>query len=299
MIHKCFLLPWILLFSLTACLPLSPTPVSSSESPPAPLTIQALRNSSYRILFADNSIRTLPLSDGVYQSGEDPSAENFVSARVGEHIAFGDLNGDRIDDAVLPLTLNLGGTGMFTALITVLNQNGVAWQPSPAPLEDLPILHTLTIENGEIFLSATIHGLNDPNCCPSQPVTKTYRLLADKLWLTRLTSRVAAGATERVITIESPADNAEVTNPVTITGSVSIAPFENTLVYKILTSNGEIIELGPLMVDAPDLGAPGVFTLTLDLSTSGYCGPLRVELWDISVADGSPLAMDSVYLILQ
>lgn len=295
-----FLFLSTLLFSLTACQPRSQTPVSLSTEPsPAPLTAQILRNGSYRVLFPDNSIRTIPLSDGVYQSGEDPAAENFVSARIGEQVAFGDLDSDRAEDAVLTLTLNFGGSGMFTALIPVLNRNGAAWQPSPASLEDLPVIHTLAIENGEIFLSATVHGVNDPNCCPSQPVTKTYRLLADTLWLTHLTSRVSADAPERAIIIDSPDDNAETTNPVTITGKVTIAPFENTLLYTILTEDGETLEQGPLMVDAPDAGAPGTFTLTFDLSASGYYGPIRVELWDLSPADGSPLAMDAVLLFLQ
>lgn len=300
MVRKRSLFLSILLFGLAACLPLpaTPAPPTTEPSPPS-LTVQALRNGSYRVLFPDNSTHTLSLSDGVYQSGTDPSATDFVLARLGEPIAFGDLDGDGSDDAVLPLTLNFGGSGMFTALIPVLNRDGAAWQPSPAPLEDLPLIHTLTITNGEIFLSATIHGLNDPTCCPSQPVTKTYRLLADKLWLTHLTSRASANAAERAITIESPAENAKVTNPVTITGNVTIAPFENALLYKIRTSEGEVIEQGPLMVDAPDLGAPGVFTLTFDLSASGYHGAILVELWDLSPADGSPLAMDAVYLLLQ
>lgn len=300
MIRKSPLFLSTLLFSLTACSHLPQTPVVlSTELSPASLTTQTLRNSSYRVLFPDHSIRTIPLSNGVYQSGEDPAAENFVWARIGERIAFGDLNDDGVDDAVLTLALNLGGTGIFTALIPVLNRNGVAWQPSPAPLEDLPILHSLAIKNGKVFLSATVHGVDDPTCCPSQAVTRTYRLLADKLWLTHLTSRVSEDAPERIITIESPTDNTEVTKPVTITGNVTVAPFENTLLYIILTADGEVLEQGPLMVDAAEPGAPGVFTLTLDLSASGYHGPICVELWDLSPADGSPIAMAAVLLILR
>ncbi len=290
-----FILPLFLL-SLCACRPLHPviTPTSTSSLSP-----QTLRNGSYNVLLPDHTTITIPLTDGAYQSGQDPSQPGFLTARLGDHIALGDLNGDGLEDAVLTLALNLGGTGTRTAILPILNRDGTAWQPFPVPLEDLPILHTLTIEDGKIFLSATVHGVNDANCCPSLLVTRTYRLLPNELWLTHLASRVSADAVERLIRIQTPADGAEVTCQITSTGNVTIAPFENTLVYRVLTAAGEEIEQGPLMVDAPDMGLPGTFTLTLDLCQQDYRGPIRLEFWDFSPADGSPLAMEAVSLLLR
>ena len=39
-------------------------------------------------------------------------------------LAFGDLNGDGVEDAVVVLVTNPGGTGRFYDLAPVLNQNG-------------------------------------------------------------------------------------------------------------------------------------------------------------------------------
>jgi hypothetical protein len=53
------------------------------------------------------------------------------------------------------------------------------------------------------------------------------------------------------------------------------------------------------MVDAPDMGAPGTFELSLDLSSVDYSGPIFVTLSDLSPADGAILALDSIILILK
>lgn len=271
-----------LLFGLVACRPA--------------LTLPTLRNASYTILLADDSILSIPLTDGVYRSGQDPSQPDFVAARLGDHLAFGDLNGDGADDAVLILSLQIGEAGASTALIPVLNQNGAARQPFPAPLEDLPVIHALSIADGAIFLSATVHGLNDPPCCPSRSVTKTYRLLENHLWLTRLTSKASPTAPECLITIESPDENAEVGGTVHVSGKVTVAPFENTLLYRIRAVNGNTLEQGPLMVDAAEPGAAGTFTLTFESEVLGHPGPILVEFWDLSAADGSPIAMAAILL---
>ncbi len=272
----------LLLFSLVACRPA--------------LTLQTLRNASYTVLLANGSILSIPLTDGVYRSGQDSSQPDFVAARLGDHLAFGDLNGDGADDAVLTLSLQIGEAGTSTALIPVLNQNGAAQQPFPVPVENVPVIHALSIADGAIFLSATVHGINDPPCCPSRPVTKTYRLLENHLWLTRLTSRASPTAPEHLITIESPDENAEVSRTVLVSGRVTVAPFEGTLLYRIRAVNGNTLEEGPLMVDAAEPGAAGTFTLTFESGALGHPGLILVEFWDLSAADGSPIAMAAILL---
>ncbi len=292
-----------LLFWISACVPLpQPTPTAPAPAPTVPgvppLTLDMLKNAGYSIILFDDVPQTLQMTDGIYQSGSDPAQPDYISARMGDLAAFGDLNGDSVDDAVVIINLNFGGTGVFTSVIAMINQNGVPVQPAPAPMEDLPLVNTLAIQDGEIFIDAVIHGINDPNCCPNQSITKTYRLFSNGLVLMHHTTKLLDGS-ERIITIQSPADGAEVTNPVTVTGSVSIAPFESNLVYRIYTGSGEFVNQSSLMVDAPDMGAPGTFELTFDLTMAGATGPIRVEFWDLSPADGSPLAMDAVMLILK
>ncbi len=296
--HLAFVL--LALSALVACLPLPPASGMATAVPSSvPLTLERLRNSAYQVLFPDGSLRTIPLTDGVYRPDPQASPGGDVLAQLGEQVAWGDLNNDGLEDAVVTLVLDFGNARTLTALVPWLNQNGMAIQPAPAFLEDLPVLHSLTIEDGEITLQATTHGVGDHPCCPSQEVSKAYRLLGNRLWLTHLTSRATATAPVRVITIESPADNARVTIPLTVTGRVTVAPFESTLVYKILTADGEVLAQGPLMVEAPEMGAPGTFTLTLGADAPALHGPVRVEFWDFSPADGSPLAMAAIYLVIE
>ncbi len=56
--------------------------------------------------------------------------------------------------------------------------------------------------------------------------------------------------------------------------------------------------MGPVNVDAADLGAPGTFNVTLDLGAFPP-GRIRIELSDLSAADGSVLALDSVMVIVR
>jgi hypothetical protein len=48
------------------------------------------------------------------------------------------------------------------------------------------------------------------------------------------------------------------------------------------------------MVDAPDLGAPGTVSRQFDLGNAGITGPVIIQFVDVSMADGSTLALGSV-----
>ena len=153
--------------------------------------------------------------------------------------------------------------------------------------------------DGEILLDATVHGPNDPGCCAAQPVTETLRLWDDKLVQTRHTSKIPDG-TERIIKIDSPAQDSEISGPFTINGSVTIAPFENTLGYSIFVEGkADPIMQSAVMVSASEMGGPGTFTLPLDLTTSGEKGNLRIEISDVSAADGSYLAVATLFVTVK
>jgi hypothetical protein len=86
----------------------------------------------------------------------------------------------------------------------------------------------------------------------------------------------------------------------TLRGSVSIAPFENNLVYEVfIPGRSESFTIGPLTVNAPDFGAPGTFELPLNFSASGYSGLVRITLSDLSAADGSLLALDALFVTVK
>jgi len=251
-----------------------------------------LKNATYMLPLHG---RTVTLTDGAYQEG---SGAEIYSANLIGTAAFGDLNGDGPEDAAVILVENGGGTGQFESVVVMVNQNGVPAQAGVAQLGDRVQVNSLAIQDGRVMLDMLVQGPNDALCCPTQPVTQAYQLFTNGLFLMHATSKVSNGA-ERVITITSPASNAEVTNPVTVTGNVSMSPFENTLVYRVYNAVNEEVAVAPLMVDATEMGGPGTFTLDLDLTSAGVTGPIRVEIADISMADGSTLALDALCLVLK
>jgi hypothetical protein len=283
-----------LLLALTACnLPSVQTPSPEQPGPatgPA-LTLDILRNATYQLPFYN---RIVTLTDGKYRY---ESGVELLDVFLLDVYALGDLNGDGVDDAAIIFAENGGGSGTFESVVAVYNENGVPVQAGAGMLGDRVLVSAVRIESGEIVLDVVVQGPNDPLCCPSLPTTQTFRMVEGALWLTRLTTKLSNGA-ERIITITSPAGGAEVTNPFTITGSVTIAPFENTLAVRIYLPDGTLVNESPLMVDAPDLGAPGTFSLTLDLSSAGVSGPVIVQFVDVSMADGSTLALGSVVVNL-
>jgi hypothetical protein len=103
----------------------------------------------------------------------------------------------------------------------------------------------------------------------------------------------------RTIQIESPADGTEVSSSVQLKGSVAIAPFENNLAYSIKDGAGVELSRGSVNVTAADPGGPGTFDATIPLGTILSSTVIFIEIQDISAADGSLLAMDSVELVVK
>jgi hypothetical protein len=277
------------------------TQVPPTVTPASPvLAVEQLRNATLTVMGSDQILRTITLKDGKYQEGTDPAQTGYVSVSMGDKIAFGDLNADGVDDAAITIAENYGGSGVFVSVVAVLDQGG---QPNPvatALIDDRPMINNLSIKNGEIFVDATIHDTNDAMCCPSLPSTRNYRLVEnDELVLSRFTTKTPNGA-ERVIEITSPANGAEISGAFVIKGSVTISPFENGLVYTVfLPGTKDPVAQAGFTVTADGLGGPGTFELPLDFSAAGFKGPARIEISDVSAADGSYLALNTLFLTLK
>ncbi len=143
-----------------------------------------------------------------------------------------------------------------------------------------------------------MHGFEDGGCCPTLATTRKYALVKNQLRLTNYTS-VAPNGIKREIVISSPVDNTELaTRSFQLTGSVSIAPFENNLSFFVYDENGNQMLASPVMVNAPDFGAPGTFDTNIVLDTLP-AGIYYIEIQDQSAADGSILAMDVLKVVLK
>jgi hypothetical protein len=272
------------------------TPFTGSPHPPtaavAPLTAGMLRNGTYVL---PETGETVTLADGKYDRAT--SDEDILHVALVNPIAFGDLNGDGAEDAAIVLSENTGGTGFFMNVVAVLNQGGAPVQSASRFLDDRAQLNGMVIAGGRITVDAVIHGFRDPMCCPDFPVVETLRLRGDTLVLTRFTSRTPGGA-ERSITITGPAEGNSVSGSFQLTGMVTISPFENTLSYAICDPAGAELSTGPIPVNSADIGAPGTFNASISLAGIPTGAEVRLEVSDLSAADGSRLAMDSVVLLV-
>jgi hypothetical protein len=311
--RKRTLLVFTLILGMMACsvIPgfpvLTPTPaapVDPTVSAPivSPLTIDQVLNAEYTIIAFDGAAHSYRFSNGAYNQGTDPASADFVSIHIvavqpEQQVVFGDLNQDGALDAAVLIAENYGGTGVFVSVAAVLNENGQPRHAASYTIDDRPAINTFDIRNREIFLDAVVHGPNDPGCCPELPVTRTFRLVGSQLMLVGATSKTPDGS-ERVITIDAPTSGAEVSGTFQLQGSITIAPFENTLGYSFISPDGSELARAPIMVTAADLGAPGTFDTLIDLSGLPP-GPIWLTLADFSAADGSVLALDSVELVIR
>ena len=290
---------------LMGCRPVqaSPTVVPVTESTataeaptPGPDVTVLIRNAQYQ-LGVPESLQVVQLQDGKFEQGFAGGAD-YISVVLTDFAALGDLDGDGVDEIAALISENFGGTGVFVFLAVYTMANGTPVFLTSSVVDDRPQLNALSIADGEIFLDAVIHALDDPMCCPTLRMTRHYRLDNDQLNRTDYTTFTPDGR-PRTITIESPANGTEIFSTVQIKGTVAIAPFENNLTYSIKDGAGVELSRGAVTVNAPDLGEPGTFNEHISIGKIISGTVVTIEIQDISAADGSLLAMDSVQLVVK
>jgi hypothetical protein len=277
-----------------------PTPISTStaaatptELPsPTPLPIlseDSLKNGSYQVPQYQKTVR---LVDGKYSGG---SGADALSVTMLPQIAFGDLNQDGLPDAAVLITENGGGSGVFVSLVIVINQNGAPKQGGAVLIDDRPKINTLSIQEGNILLDAIIHGAGDIMAKPTLAVKEVFQANGGLPELARFDSQNNAGAA-RSILIDSPSDLSEATGSVQVKGRMAIAPFENSLGYRILDMQGKPLIQASFMVSSDQPGGPATFDQAIDISSLAGVGLVRLELVEFSMADGSILTLNSIRL---
>lgn len=103
-------------------------------------------------------------------------------------------------------------------------------------------------------------------------------------------------AVHEAIVISTPAADATITSPVTVTGYGSA--FENTLAVRVLDETGAVIGEGLAMVDA-EFGQYGPFTGTVTYTTPGTTQLGRIQVFSVSPRDGATERLSSVTITLQ
>lgn len=299
-----------LILFLTGCVTAPPTPtaVPVIEATASPMPTSApvneepefvgrVRNAQYQ-LGASDTLQVVQLTDGVYETGTAGGAD-YVSVNMLNFVASGDLNRDGRAEVVALVAENYGGTGTFVFLTVYTDANNTLTFQTSLMIDDRPSVNAMSIDNGEIFLDVVTHGLEDPFCCPTLHTSRHYHLTQiNQLDLVDYSTFTPAGD-PRTITIDAPPNGAQASNTVQVRGKVAIAPFENTLAYRIYDVGGVELAAGAIDVTATDLGAPGVFDSVIKLGNILSGAVIRLEIQDISAKDSSLLAMDSVELVVK
>src|SRR5215207_2810422 len=271
----------------------SPTPAAPTD---APDYVEKIRNAEYQLSLTD-SRQIVQLVDGKYEMGA-PGGADFVSVAITPFVARGDLTGDGENEYAALVAENYGGSGTFVFLAVFADVDGTPVFQTSTLVDDRPLLNQLSIEDNEIFLDALIHGFEEPMCCPTLRTTRHFRFIERQLDMTEYTT-FTPDARPRTITITAPASGTETYSSIQVRGDVTIAPFENNLVYRIYDVSGIELSVGAISVTAADLGALGTFDTIISIGNALSGAVIRLEVQDISAADGSLLAMDSVELVVK
>jgi len=142
----------------------------AASSAPIPLDEQALENLEYTGIY-DQAVK---LSAGEYVGQPFEEGGASLPTVTLQGVTAGDLNQDGLDDAVVLLAENSGGSGTFIYLAAVLNNNGDLLNTSTISLGDRVRVQSIQVVDGKILVSLLAHAPEDPLCCPTQKVEKTY-----------------------------------------------------------------------------------------------------------------------------
>ncbi len=168
----------IVVFSAAPALLAAP---AQQEADGSVLTDEALANATYSVEMSESGAATLV--DGQYS---EPVADTDTQTLVWllEPRARGDLDGDGVEDAVVLLAVNGGGSGNFVYLSAVLNDQGAPANVSNLLLGDRVDVQSVEITaDGVILVDMVQQGPDDPMCCPTQHVLKTFELVDNELVL--------------------------------------------------------------------------------------------------------------------
>lgn len=156
---------------LSACASAPQTPVS---------VVSALPSIEYPIDIA--STGKVMLKNGVFEEPSVPGSASKTVVTLDKFVAEGDVNGDGVKDVATTLIVTGGGSGTFTYLAIVLNQNGTAKPVATVAIGDRISVKSVSIQSSEISIAFLTRGPNDPMVAPpSMQVTRKFKLQGDKL----------------------------------------------------------------------------------------------------------------------
>ena len=160
-------------FLLSGCGEQKPTP-NLIDGEIALLTVEVLQNATYKSEFVKAG--QAQLQDGMYEEQIAPDSASKITLMLSEHVVFGDINANGIDDAAVVLEASGGGSGTFYTLAIIINRLGNPYHIHSANLGDRIRVESLEIADYVITVRMLAHGEGDAMCCPTQAEVRRYNL---------------------------------------------------------------------------------------------------------------------------
>jgi len=119
------------------------------------------------------------LIHGEYRAPAAPGASSEIIIKLTDKRAFGTLNGK--DVGVVIFTTSTGGSGTFYEL-ALLSRNKDGWiNTDVVLLGDREKVEAIALVADRIDIQMLVHGPKDPQCCPTQKVTKRFAIQGERL----------------------------------------------------------------------------------------------------------------------
>ena len=164
---------------LSACAPAVVSPLTEIPQQEASI-LESLPNAEYPI--EGTSTGKAQLKDGVFEEPVAPDSATKTKIKLGDVQAVGDVNGDGLQDALVTLVVDPGGSGTFTYFALVVNENGTAKPLAAVFLGDRIVVKSLAIEQGSIVVTMLTRNPDEPMSAePKVEVTRTFNLQGEEL----------------------------------------------------------------------------------------------------------------------
>jgi peptidoglycan/xylan/chitin deacetylase (PgdA/CDA1 family) len=151
-------------------------------TPVPPLTWEQLKNAIYPLPpeWGGPPDGLLPLEDGLFSWTPVPGSASVERYLLYRGVAFGDLDGDGVSDAVVIIVQVSAGSGNFRHLFAVLNDGGAPRPLAHSFLGDRIIVERVVVADGMIDLLLWTYRPEEPfGSTPTLQVARRYRLRDD------------------------------------------------------------------------------------------------------------------------
>jgi len=153
------------------------------DEPIAPNDSTALSLDSLMNAFVNSSEGWVRLNDGVYSIDTMDSDGGRISFWVGFYGGFinVDLDGDGDRDAIVCLSENSGGSGIFNSLDIFLNRHGSAFHTASYLIGDREVFDSLYVTGNTLDVFFKVHSPSDGACCPTLTEKRRLKLVKGEI----------------------------------------------------------------------------------------------------------------------